>query len=218
MVACGSYIYNVILQHTVIAARDDDLAVAFDGRHVQVVADVGHILEHLVDDACVIADFHAHNNQLTIKQLKPVSGPSAFQGAGDFLGGEHLGVDKVVDTQVVDVVAPFGAKELVIVESGHGPLGTEFFGHGASQDVACLTLGHSDEQVTYTSLDGIQVAEGDGATLMGEQVVVLQGLELPVLYIHDDDVLLLITEHLGKMGPDFSCAGNNDSHCLFIWL
>ena len=47
---------------------------------------------------------------------------------------------------------------------------------------------------------------------MGEQVVVLEGLEFLVINVHDDDILLLIAEYLGEMGPDFSGAGNNDSH------
>ena len=51
---------------------------------------------------------------------------------------------------------------------------------------------------------------------MGEQVVVFKRFKFLVLNVHDDDVLLLVAEHLGQMCPDFSRAGNNDSHIVLF--
>ena len=161
------------------------------------MADIGHILEHLVDDACVGADFHTHHNQLTVKQFKPVPGPCALQRTGNLLGRQHLGIDKVVDAKLADVLAPLGVEEFVIVNTGNGLFGAQALGHRAGQDVACLALGHRDEQVAGARLDGVQVAERDGAALMGEQVIVLERLEFLVINVHDDDILLLVAEHLG---------------------
>ena len=157
---------DVVLQHAVIATRDDDLAVALDGRHVQEVADLGHVFEHLVDDARVGTYLDADHDEFAVEQFKPVSCPGAFQRARDFLGGKHLGIDEVVDTQGREVRAPVLVEELVIVDACHRLACAQFFSHGARQDVAGLALGDSDEQVALARLDGVEVTERDGASLM----------------------------------------------------
>ena len=98
---------------------------------MQEMADVGHILEHVVDDAGVGADFDTHDNELAVKQFKPVPGPRALEGTGDFLGRQHFRINEVVDAQGGEVLAPVGIEELIVVDAGNRFFSTQPFCHGA---------------------------------------------------------------------------------------
>ena len=192
MVVSCSDVYNIVGANHVVASGNDGLAIALNGAHVHEVGNIAHVAQWLVSQFGIGAQFHGRYNELTVEELKPVAHPGMFQGGAYFLGSQVLGIDQVVDTQLLEIVAVSLEQELVVVDTAHRFLGSHVLGHGAGQHVARLIGRDSDKQVALVYTYVLEIFKRDSTAHISHQVVVLETGQAALVGVEDDNVLILV--------------------------
>ncbi len=156
-----------------------------------------------------------HHNELPLMDLKPVAGPRPLEAHHDLACGEIFGIDEVVDPHAGEEVAVFADHILVVVDAGHGALGSEALGNRASEYIVCLKRGYGDKEVAIGGSPLLDGVKRSGLALEGEQVVVgVECGEMGGIGVEDCHILLLAGEELGEVAAYFSGACNENLHLV----
>ena len=98
MIAGGGEVDDVTGEDAVVAAWDDGVVMAFDGRHVKESCHLAQLTQIFAYQWGIFTNLHTNEYQSAVVELKPVARPVVMQGVEDFEGGEIFGIYGVVGT------------------------------------------------------------------------------------------------------------------------
>ena len=204
MVMRGGYISYVVFHYHIVASRYDCLAVAFDCRHMQKARHLTQVLESVPHQLGIVAQFHAHHYQFTVKQLKPVAHPSALQCGDYFFRRQIFRINQVVNTQSGKIVFVLFLQELVVVDSRHRFFRAKAFCHGASHQIARLKWRYGYEEVGAAHVHVAHHLKRDCAAHVSHQVIFLKVGKFNGIVVNHYNVLIFVREHFCQMRSHFA--------------
>ena len=183
---------HVVYLHCVRAARDDRLLAAFD-RHYAVVAvgkEPGH--ELLAYHRCTLADLHYTEVEQTVAQREVVAHPVLLERLAYLLRSQHLGVDQVVQTHLLEEPFVLGHQVLVVVDSRQSFLCAELVGNQTRGHVLRLRRSNGHKQIGVAHTYVLQVAYRCRHTDLRQHVVIgIQTFDSFGTFVHQTDVHVL---------------------------
>ena len=197
----------------VVAAGDERLVAALDGHDVVGQAGSAQLVQGDVQYLGLLAHLGAYQDEGAAAEFPPLAHPAHADGGHDLLGGQHFGVDERVHAQLLEEFLVLGQQVFVVVDAGHGLLRAQVGGQQAGRHVAAFVGGDGDEEVGVFHAHFLQPRYRRGRGVDGHQVEVRpEGVELVLVFVHEDDVLLLAREQLGQMCAYCAGTGNDNFH------
>ena len=131
------------------------------------------------------------------------------------LGGNLLGVEEVVDTNVDKDLLVVGFEIFVVVDAGDGLACAELFGNHCRDDVGALFAVYGDKEVGLAHRGLFECCEGGAVALDGHHVGgVREVFEQLGVAVDNTDVVVALAQHSGQVATHFSCSCNYDSHTV----
>jgi MoxR-like ATPase len=200
----------VRLDHRVTVG-DDGLTVADQGgdHPVPVVPVCSEFGQRPADQPRSARNRGSHEDQLAACELDHLRDAGLVYERQQLAGGSLARVDDEVDIQAHE-----GLSHVDILHPGDGALDAQFRCDVAGEHVRPVGVRHGDQQIRL--LDARPVQHGRAGSVardhQGVDAILQVGGSLFVVF-DDDDVLTFSRETFGQVGPDRTCADDDDSHC-----
>ena len=172
------------------------------------------VLQRLVEYLAPLPQLDAKQHESAAVDVPPLAYPRHFQSVGDVGGGQHFGVDHRVDAYLLEELLVLGLQVFVVVDAGHGLLGTEGVGDGAGRNIGGLLGGDAHEEVGLVGTGVLEYADAGGQGVVGHDVVLADAFQLLFVGIDEHAVLVLPRQQLRQMGSYGTCAYYYNLHTL----
>ena len=139
--------------------------------------------------------------------------PVGLEALFYLVGGQHLRVDEVVETHVLEEAFVLRQQVFVVIDSRERSLGAQGVGDEARRHVLRLVRSDGDEQVAVLDANLPQVVYRGWITYFGEHVIVGAQVAQPLLeFVQETDFHVLTAQQFSQVCTYFSSTRNNDSH------
>ena len=128
-------INHVTHLHGIGSARDDCLLSAFDGYNAVVAVGKKPRHELLANHRSPLADLDHAEVELPVAEREVIPHPVLLERLAYLLGSQHLWIDEVVQTHVLEEALVLRQQILVVVDTRKGLLGSQLVGYQAGGHV-----------------------------------------------------------------------------------
>ena len=198
-----------------VAVRDDGVSIAQKGHHthLQVGMQLGEFLDIVsrYGRPCIEAnDIHGKQASTEVEEL---GGDGVIQKVGDFLGGDTLGANHLVNPQVSEHLAMLGAEEFCVGNACHCLLGFQLLSQDAGHQIDTLLMEHREEKVTISNIGILKHLRRGAVARDGEQVsLTLKTFKQLGMRVHHGDIMVQFGKRLRQVYTHFAVASNNNIH------
>src|SRR5699024_8712011 len=111
-------IEDVVRDYLVASFGNKGVSVSLDGYKVKLFAHLHQLVQEFIDNGRILSHLGADEDHCSVTKLPPETGPWSLERHRDLTGGNQLGIDHGVDTQLLEELGVLGQQILIIVDTG----------------------------------------------------------------------------------------------------